>query len=106
LTDRPEASSRLPPLAEVLRAVRIDSAIYLNGEFSEPWCVDAPEAKSMAQLLGRDGAHVIVYHLLCEGRARCELAVTPSISRPAISSPCRTGILTGSATGSTQRQST
>ena len=60
-------------LAEVLRAVRIDSAIYLNGEFSEPWCVDAPEAASLAPLLGRDGAHVIVYHLLCEGRARCEV---------------------------------
>jgi cupin len=60
-------------LAEVLRAVRIDAAIYLNGEFSEPWCVDAAEARSLARLLGRDGAHVIVYHLLCEGRGRCEV---------------------------------
>lgn len=60
-------------LAEVLRAIRIDSAIYLNGEFSEPWCVDAPESTSLAPLLGRDGAHVIIYHLLCEGRARCEV---------------------------------
>ena len=60
-------------LAEVLRAIKIDAAIYLNGEFSEPWCVLAPEATSLAPLFGRDGAHVIVYHLLCEGRARCEV---------------------------------
>jgi AraC-like DNA-binding protein len=60
-------------LAEVLRAIKIDAAIYLNGEFSEPWCVLAPEAASLAPLFGRDGAHVIIYHLLCEGRARCEV---------------------------------
>ena len=60
-------------LAEVLRAIKIDAAIYLNGEFSEPWCVLAPEAGSLAPIFGRDGAHVIIYHLLCEGRARCEV---------------------------------
>jgi AraC-like DNA-binding protein len=61
-------------LAEVLRAIKIDAAIYLNGEFSEPWCVLAPEATTLAPLFGREGAHVIIYHLLCEGRARCEIA--------------------------------
>lgn len=60
-------------LAEVLRAIKIDAAIYLNGEFSEPWCVLAPEATTLAPLFGRDGAHVIIYHLLCEGRACCEI---------------------------------
>jgi len=60
-------------LAEVLRAIQIDAAIYLNGEFSEPWCVLAPAAASLAPLFGRDGAHVIIYHLLCEGHARCEI---------------------------------
>ncbi len=60
-------------LAEVLRAIKIDSAIYLNGEFSEPWCVLSPEASHLAPAFGRDGSHVIVYHLLCEGRAYCEV---------------------------------
>jgi AraC-like DNA-binding protein len=76
LLDQPEASSRLravDALGEVLRAIQIDSAIYLSGEFSEPWCVAAPDATSLAALFGRDGAHVIIYHLLCEGRARCEV---------------------------------
>jgi AraC-like DNA-binding protein len=60
-------------LAEVLRAIKIDSAIYLHGEFSEPWCVVAPESASLAAIFGRGGAHVIIYHLLCEGRADCEI---------------------------------
>ena len=66
-------------LAEVLRAIKIDAAIYLNGEFSEPWCVLAPEATSLAPLFGHDGAHVIIYHLLCEGRARCEVDDTDPV---------------------------
>lgn len=60
-------------LGEVLRAIKIDSAIYLNGEFSEPWCVTAPEATSLAPIFGRGGTHVIIYHLLCEGRAQCTI---------------------------------
>ena len=66
-------------LAEVLRAIKIDAAIYLNGEFSEPWCVMAPEAAALAPAFGRAGAHVIIYHLLCEGRARCEVDDTHAV---------------------------
>jgi len=76
LTEPPNPSDRLPSvdaLAEVLRAIKIDSAIFLNGEFSEPWCVNSPEATSLAQIFGRDAAHVIIYHLLWEGRAWCEV---------------------------------
>jgi AraC-like DNA-binding protein len=76
LTDCPKAGSRLrtvDALAEVLRAIKIDSAIYLNGEFSEPWCVIAPEATALAPVFGQREAHVIIYHLLCEGRAECHV---------------------------------
>ncbi len=66
-------------LAEVLRAIKIDSAIYLNGEFSEPWCVLSPESSALASVFGRDGAHVIVYHLLSEGHAYCEVADGESV---------------------------
>ena len=67
-------------LAEILRAVKIDSAIYLSGEFSEPWCVVSPKAGELAHAFGREGAHVIVYHLLCEGHAYCELAGGESVA--------------------------
>jgi AraC-like DNA-binding protein len=60
-------------LAAMLRAIKLDSAIYLNGEFSEPWCIASPQASALAPLLIGGGAHVIIYHLLCEGRAYIEV---------------------------------
>jgi AraC-like DNA-binding protein len=56
-------------LSEVLRVIRLDSAIYFNAEFCEPWCLASPEARTLAPILARQPAHVIIYHLLCEGRA-------------------------------------
>lgn len=60
-------------IAEVLKAVQIESAIFLNGEFSEPWCVTSPESAELAPVFGSDNTHVIIYHLLCEGQAYCEV---------------------------------
>jgi AraC-like DNA-binding protein len=60
-------------LSEVLRVIKLDSAIYLNAEFSEPWCLALPEARSLAPMLSRPGEHLIIYHLLSEGRAHIEL---------------------------------
>lgn len=60
-------------LSEVLRVIRLDAAIYFNAEFSEPWCLASPEARTLAPALTRGAAHVIIYHLLCEGRAYVHL---------------------------------
>lgn len=60
-------------LAEILRAIKVDTALYLNGEFSAPWCIASPESRTLAPLLVGETAHVIIYHFLCEGRAYCEL---------------------------------
>lgn len=55
-------------LSEVLRAVKLDGAVFFNGEFSSPWCARQPDACSMASYLSTDTKHVIIYHLLTEGR--------------------------------------
>ena len=60
-------------LSEILRVVRLDSAIYFNAELSEPWCLASPEARTLAPVLAQDGGHVIIYHFLCEGRAYVQL---------------------------------
>ena len=60
-------------LAEILRVIKLDSAIYLNAEFSEPWCITSPNSSALAPLFVRPGAHVIIYHLLCQGRAYFEI---------------------------------
>lgn len=71
--NRSDKLRHVDALAEVLRAIKIDSAIYLNAEFSAPWCFSSPVATSLASAFGLGEAHVIVYHLLCEGHARCEV---------------------------------
>jgi AraC-like DNA-binding protein len=56
-------------LSEILRVISLESAIYFNAELSEPWCLDSPDSEALANALAKQGAHVIIYHLLCEGRA-------------------------------------
>src|SRR5262245_17007879 len=65
-------SDRMDALAEMLRAIKVDSVIYLNGVFSEPWCIASPGGQKLAPVFGSKG-HIIIYHLLCEGRAYCEI---------------------------------
>jgi AraC-like DNA-binding protein len=60
-------------LSEVLRVIKLDSAIFFNAEFSEPWCLESPESRALAPMLARDTGHVIIYHLLSEGRAYVQL---------------------------------
>jgi len=61
-------------LSELLRIVRLDSAIFFNAEFCEPWCLRTPAAKGLTPLLAPAAGHVIIYHLLCEGSAYVEMA--------------------------------
>lgn len=56
-------------LSELLKVVKLDSAIFFNCEFSAPWCYRAPESQCAARLLSQHGRQVIIYHLLVEGRA-------------------------------------
>jgi AraC-like DNA-binding protein len=55
-------------LSEVLKAVKLDGAMFYNAEFSAPWCFRQPASHTMAPYLLPDSKHVIVYHLLTEGR--------------------------------------
>jgi len=53
----------------VLKAVKVDSAFFFNAEFSAPWCFQSPNSRKLAAYLNQSSGHVIVYHLLIEGRA-------------------------------------
>lgn len=54
-------------LSEVLKAVRLDGALFYNAEFSAPWCFRQPASQTMAPYLSAASKHVIIYHLLTEG---------------------------------------
>lgn len=55
-------------LSEVLRMIRLEGALFLNGEFHEPWCVDAPHALAMAPVLCPGARQLAIVHSVLEGR--------------------------------------
>jgi len=58
-------------LSDVLKVVNLESAVYFNAEFSDPWCVHMPISREVARILQLDepAEHVIIFHLLCDGHA-------------------------------------
>ena len=59
-------------LSEVLRVVRLEGALFFNGEFSSPWCVRT-QPRTVAPHLSPNAVQPIVYHFLTEGRAYAQL---------------------------------
>jgi hypothetical protein len=55
-------------LSEVLKVVKLEGALYYNGEFTAPWGFRAPPSSVLAPYFAPGGGHVIIYHLLTEGR--------------------------------------
>jgi hypothetical protein len=60
-------------LSEVLKVVKLQGAMYYNGEFSSPWSVCSPPSHAVAPYLAPGAGHLIIYHLLTEGRASARL---------------------------------
>lgn len=64
-------------VSDVLRAVRLSGAVYLNGTLTEPWCVigrtDAPLCSAYLPRSER----VVSYHLITEGSCWARLADDP-----------------------------
>lgn len=55
-------------LSEVLKVVKLEGAIYYNAEFTAPWSFRAPPSSVLAPHFAPGGGHVIIYHLLTEGK--------------------------------------
>lgn len=60
-------------LSEVLRVVRLEGALFFNGEFTAPWCVSEPPSTAIVPYLAPEAGHLILYHFLTEGRAYAKL---------------------------------
>ncbi|HXY50290.1 MAG TPA: AraC family transcriptional regulator [Terriglobales bacterium] len=60
-------------LSEVLKVVKLQGALFYNGEFSSPWSLCSPASSAVARYLAPGAGHVIIYHLLTEGRASARL---------------------------------
>jgi Cupin len=73
-------------LSEVLKLVKLQRAIYYNGEFSSPWSVCSPPSHAVASYLAPGAGHLIIYHLLTEGRAFARLVDGERIALDAVTS--------------------
>ena len=60
-------------LSEILHSVKLDGAVFYNAEFTAPWGVRSPSSREVASFLRKSSKHVIMYHLLTQGRAPCEV---------------------------------
>jgi AraC-like DNA-binding protein len=68
------ATSFMDALSDVLRAVRLSGAVYLNGEFSAPWCVEGQADAALCTAFLPSSKRVVSYHLITEGSCWARLA--------------------------------
>jgi AraC-like DNA-binding protein len=61
-------------LSEVLKAVKLNGALFYNAEFSAPWCVHSVDAQTVNSHLSPNSQHVIIFHLLTQGSGYANLA--------------------------------
>ena len=64
-------------LSDVLRVVRLGGAVYLNGEFTAPWCVEGQTDGALCAAFLPRSKRVVSYHLITEGSCWARLADDP-----------------------------
>jgi AraC-like DNA-binding protein len=67
-------------LSEVLKVVKLQGAMFYNGEFSSPWSLCSPASQAIAPHLAPGAGHVMIYHLLTEGHASARLVNGESVA--------------------------
>jgi len=60
-------------LSDALRVLRLTGAVFLDAEFTAPWCVVSQGGHSGSQVLA-GGPNLIFFHVLTEGRCKARLA--------------------------------
>ena len=60
-------------LSEVLQAIRLDGALYLDAEFTAPWCIEAQFGLHTAANRLPRSEHIAFFHVLIDGTCRARL---------------------------------
>src|SRR5262249_40091621 len=69
----PPVGACMEVLSEVLKAVKLNGALFYNAEFSAPWCAHSVDAHCVNSHLLPNSQHVIIFHLLTQGRGYANL---------------------------------
>ena len=67
-------------LSEVLRTVRLTGATFFSAEFRAPWGFTSPLVGALAGTLDGGDAHLVLFHLVLEGRATARVEGAPEIT--------------------------
>lgn len=65
-------------VSDVLRALRLNGAVYLNAEFTAPWCVIGETDSALCAAYLPSSERVVSYHLIIEGSCWARLASNPA----------------------------
>ena len=61
-------------LSDVLKSLRLEGAVYINAEFTAPWCVQSKFGLGSVRARLAGAEHVLFFHCLTEGRCKVRLA--------------------------------
>ena len=61
-------------LSDVLRAIRLKGALFLNADLRAPWCVNVPKGAELAKVLAPQAQRLAICHIVLEGRCWVQLA--------------------------------
>src|SRR5687768_7969200 len=64
LTEAPKPNELL---ADVLRRVRLSSAVFLRGEFTSPWAFESCDAPTLASVVAPGAKRLVLMHVALEG---------------------------------------
>jgi AraC-like DNA-binding protein len=61
-------------LSDVLKSVRLEGAVFINAEFTAPWCVRSKFGVSCIRTRLSHADHIVYFHYLAEGSCKLRLA--------------------------------
>jgi AraC-like DNA-binding protein len=60
-------------LSDLLHAVKLNGALFLEGRFTAPWCIESHSGSESHGLFGGLD-HIVFFHIITEGRCKVRLA--------------------------------
>lgn len=67
-------------LSELLTGVKLNGAMFFNADFSAPWGIASPPSQALAPALAPGAPHLVIYHLVVEGRASARTQAGQSVA--------------------------
>jgi AraC-like DNA-binding protein len=65
-------------LSDLLHAVKLNGALFLEGRFTAPWCIESHSGHESSGMFGGLD-HIVFFHIITEGRCKVRLAAGSEI---------------------------